>query len=325
MKSHSILPVALAICLCNPALAQSKTKSKQTKTTHKQGETIIIKKDDNNPQTVVEIKNGKVFVNGEEVAQSNTDASVHKKIIIDNSIDAPTPPDVSMPGAFGDAPAIERKAMLGVYTGKSGDGKGAEIERVMPNSAADKAGLKEGDIIAKIDGNGVANPKELTEIIANREAGDKVVITYYRDGKAKETEATLKEATPPENTARSYRYSFPKDRSMIPNPMMRPFWFDANDDPFSSTPKMGIEAEERADGDGVRIANVKPGSPAEKAGLETGDIITKIDDERINSVDDILEAIHTSKDRKVTVHYNRRGEKATTEVSFPKNTRKEDL
>ncbi len=326
MKKHSILLMALAICLGSPAtFAQSKQKPKQVKKTiKKQEETVIIKKDDNSPQTVIEIKDGNVYINGENVAKSNTDAGVHKKIIIDNSIDAPRPPDIDMPdmNVFGDAPAIERKAMLGVYTGKN-EGNGVEVQRVMQNSGADKAGLKEGDIITKINGREVADPKELTEVIANHDAGDKVVVTYQRNGKTTETEATLKEAAP-DRTVRSYRYHYPDDIAGIPNPM-RSFMFNINDAPFASTPKLGIEAEERADGDGVRVADVKKGSVAEKAGLVKGDIITKIDNDKINSVDDIKESIHDGAGRTIKLQYSRNGEKNSTELSFPKQTRKEDL
>jgi serine protease Do len=321
MKRYSILLAALAVCLGGPAFAQSKQKIKPVrKTIQKQEETIVIKKDDNSPQTIVEIKKGGVYINGEKVAESNTGPNVHKKIIIDNSVDAPLPPDVPDANVYGDMPASERKAMLGVYTGKAEDVNGAEIQRIMPNSGADKAGLKEGDVITKINGRDVADPKELTEVIANHISGDKVTVTYERNGKTRETEATLTEGMH-ENTARNFhRY----DMRDMPNPM-RPFWYDANDNPFASTPKLGIEAEELADGDGVRVAGIKPGSPAQKAGIEKGDIITKIDNERISSVDDIREALHNSTDQTVKLHYRRNGEKATTEVYLPRQKRKEDL
>jgi serine protease Do len=71
------------------------------------------------------------------------------------------------------------------------DLKGVYIPMVLENSSASKAGLKQGDVILKINGLATNSPSVLQEIIGKMHPGDKVTITYRRDGKTKETDATL--------------------------------------------------------------------------------------------------------------------------------------
>ncbi|MDD5693286.1 MAG: trypsin-like peptidase domain-containing protein [Patescibacteria group bacterium] len=65
---------------------------------------------------------------------------------------------------------------------------------VLPGSPAEKAGLKDGDIITKIGDNKISASQSLSSIIAKYKVGDKVKISYIRDGKQKTTEVTLTEA-----------------------------------------------------------------------------------------------------------------------------------
>lgn len=326
MNVNSILIGALSLCLSVPAIAQNKTTTKTPK--QKKEETVIIKKDGNNPQTVIEVKDGDVFVNGEKVASSNVSQG-YKKIIIDNNSDMPETNVFEEENRFGDAPAVNRKAMLGVFTAQADENeKGATVQRVMPNSAAEKAGLEAGDRITKVNSENVTGPKALTEIISGHEAGDKVAITYERKGKTNTADVTLKKAAP-EKFSRVYRYG-PGDMGnnedfSFPNPL-RSFMFDVNDDPSAFRPKLGVLAEDRMDGEGVTINTVKPGTPAEKAGLQKDDILTRLDNEKIGSVDDLQDILRSVKpSEKIKVQYQRNGKTATAELSFPKPTRKKDL
>src|SRR6202012_5335225 len=54
---------------------------------------------------------------------------------------------------------------------------GILVKQVLPGSAAQKAGLKPGDIITQIDGILVANPQAINEVFGERKGGDKVVLT----------------------------------------------------------------------------------------------------------------------------------------------------
>jgi serine protease Do len=321
MKAYIIPSLALSLCLLAfTGNAQSKQRSQQDSKSYEK-ETMVIRK---NGKTVVEIKNGKVYVDGEMVANANDHSAdkVNKKIIIEGNDDGSL-------SFFGDSgPDKGNRAMLGVLTDPKAKDNGAYIQRVTPNSAADKAGLRADDVVTAIDGKRINSADELVETIGKHKAGDRISITYSRDGKVKGTNAELGQAGP-ESMARMFRFG-PGGNGMedfdIPNPMMQPFAFDAANEPFAPTPKLGISAEERADGSGIMVRDVKPGSPAAEAGLQKDDIITRFNDEKVHSIDDLqymLRELHDGGD--ATLQYKREGRNMSANVSFPRQVRSKDL
>lgn len=70
--------------------------------------------------------------------------------------------------------------------------RGVYVSNVNDNSAAEEAGIKEGDVIVEINSRPINNVAQLQEAIAINRPGDKVKITYYRNGSMKNTNATLK-------------------------------------------------------------------------------------------------------------------------------------
>jgi membrane-associated protease RseP (regulator of RpoE activity) len=75
-------------------------------------------------------------------------------------------------------------AFLGVTPAENnGDAKGVQLGRVVEGSAAEKAGLKAGDRVTKLNGKEVNSFDELAEVISSKEAGDKLDIEYVREGK----------------------------------------------------------------------------------------------------------------------------------------------
>ena len=73
------------------------------------------------------------------------------------------------------------RAYLGVSTEK--DEKGARITDVNDKTAAEKGGLKDGDVITRIDDVKVEDHDDLTKAIRKHKPEDKVTVTYLRDGK----------------------------------------------------------------------------------------------------------------------------------------------
>lgn len=72
--------------------------------------------------------------------------------------------------------------------------EGAYIQRVVNDSSAEKAGLKQGDIIVKIDDQRLDKDHELASIIAHHKPGDTIHISYWRDDVTNDTTATLTSA-----------------------------------------------------------------------------------------------------------------------------------
>ncbi len=73
--------------------------------------------------------------------------------------------------------------------------EGAYVQQVIDGSSADKAGIKQGDIIMKLDGNKIDEKTSLSTIIAKKKVGDIITITLFRDGKTQDVKAIL-ETTP---------------------------------------------------------------------------------------------------------------------------------
>lgn len=319
MKTFIVSATALAICLSATNGYSQKSSAKKTEKVNSE-ETIIIR-DNKSGKTTVEVKDGEVYINGEKVADDTRDGKLQKKIIIENDGDMAMQP--MSPFFDGEMPA-GNKAMLGVYTNTDKAIKGAEIARVMPGSAADEAGLESGDIITHINDIAIKNGAQLTETIAQYKPGEKVTVTYERNGKSKLTDAELSKAE--QHTARVFRYPNDMNERFIPNPMMRPFTLDINDAPMADAPKMGIMAEDMADGQGVRVVDVQPNSAAEIAGLHKGDVIRKLNDETVVSVDDLQECVMLSKrNQKVPLQYQRNGKTTTTHIIFNKVVKKKEL
>jgi len=82
----------------------------------------------------------------------------------------------------------------GAFLGVGGDGHGsdgARLAHVMPGSAAARAGLRDGDVLVRVDGVAVDGFEALRNAIRARRPGDTVRLVYLRDGRDHETSATL--------------------------------------------------------------------------------------------------------------------------------------
>ncbi|MEQ1744112.1 MAG: PDZ domain-containing protein [Saprospiraceae bacterium] len=88
----------------------------------------------------------------------------------------------------------QKAACLGVYTSSDdeGDEKGARVTEFTEESAAQDALMVTGDVITAVNGNRVENHDDLWEEIAKYQPGDKVSVTFLRDNKQRQTEASLK-------------------------------------------------------------------------------------------------------------------------------------
>lgn len=91
-----------------------------------------------------------------------------------------------LPGVDEPAPPV----MLGI-TMSSDDAGGVTVDRVVPGLPAEKAGLKEGDVILKFDGQDVATPEGLRASLKDKKAGEEIALRVRRDGKEQDLKVTL--------------------------------------------------------------------------------------------------------------------------------------
>lgn len=220
----------------------------------------------------------------------------------------------------------ENKAFLGVSTQKTDDG--AKIIEVTKGSAAEKAGLKKDDIITKVGSTKISTHDELTEAISTYKPNDKVDITYKRNGKESKATATLGE-----RKARVFAYKFNNDDFNnndfdfnFDMPPGTPGAGGGHWDMFNHKPKIGLQIEDVEEGKGATVKDVDESSPAAKAGLKEGDVITQVNGKDIAGVDDIREQIKDLKEGDVVkVTYKRGTATQTVDVKMPKKLKTANL
>lgn len=218
------------------------------------------------------------------------------------------------------------KAFLGVTTEKTE--KGAEIQEVVKGSAAEKAGLKKGDIITKIGDETVEGPEELSDLIGFKKPGDEIKISYLREGKKSTAKASLGKRTGRTQNIRGPRpqvraFTMPR---MAPGVNMEGLQELERLENFPAMPmmpgrgkKIGLKLQDTEEGNGVRVINVEDSSAAATAGLRKDDLITEINGRKIENTDDAREELvpdPEKKSYKITV--NRGGSVQTFEVKIPK-------
>jgi serine protease Do len=238
------------------------------------------------------------------------------------------------------------QAFLGVVTEQTE--LGAKINQVSEESPAAKAGLKEGDIITKVNDIKIDGPASLYDAIGKSKPEDNVPISYIRSGKTNTLVASLAKN---KNTMQYYNFSSPEGqggpsfdltpkqyfdpntRKLQPSP--RGFSFAIPNFPgmegmtipgFENKPKLGISIEDTETADGVKITNVAENSPAAKSGLLENDIIVQVNDQKIKEIDALKPIIKDAKEgANFTFQVKRNKELKTIVVKLPKKLKTADL
>lgn len=294
----------------------------------------------NEERTVIVIDNGKVTINGKPADEYKGS----KRIVIDGQAGstitingntmrvAPTPrgpraPRVAM------APGSPR-AYLGVST--ENDTKGARITEVIEGTAAEKAGLKDGDIITSVGGKNVSSPETLAEVVRSFKPDETVDIAFVRDGKEKKLKATLGKTEVgstwswTEDFMDNFGENFKIDGDFRFDGAMPPGAF--NFDQFreitlmGDRPKFGMNVEDNADGDGAKVSSVEEGSNAAKAGLQKDDIITEVEGKPIKNIDALRLQLAQLREKSVLqLKVDRSGKTENLTLRVPKKIKTAEL
>ena len=183
--------------------------------------------------------------------------------------------------------------------------RGVGVTEVAKDSPAEKAGLRKDDVILRFDGESVTSVRKLTRLINESSPDQNVRITISRGGAEQELGATLAKhktdnlfggmATP-----RILRGGNDDDFRVLPGTNWPPSIGGGADGPFvfslGANRRIGVSTQaltkQLADYFGVKdggvlITSVSDNSPAAKAGLKAGDVITAIDGEKVSSPGDI--------------------------------------
>lgn len=312
----------------------------------KQTEEIIIRKNgDKEIKLNVEINGDDIKVNGKPLSEFvDKDVTINKKKIIISDGDRKM--SWNFDGAdmedfgknFGENFSRQFRiendmagsgAFLGVTTEED---NGAKVTDVVKGSAAEKAGLKKDDIITKVNDDEISGPESLSDIISAKKPDDEVKITYKRNGKSATAKATLGKR----KEARTYSFSSPRGQfrtfTLPAHPPMQGLNadnFNFNNDNFElladnypgfpRQKRIGLKLQDTEDANGVKVINVEDSSAAATAGLKKDDIITSINDKKIENTDDAREELVPEEGRKsYKIKALRNGTEMTFEVKIPR-------
>lgn len=207
------------------------------------------------------------------------------------------------------------KAFLGVWPGELSDAKGVVLGGISEKSAAEKAGLQEGDIITNIGGKAVKTFSELATVIKEYQPEDNVIIQYIRENEPRSVEVTLGKR---EKEIRITRFNDIEHRDLKDMDVTERFMRGYN---ISSCCKNIKEVEkayigimiENDDNNAVKIVEVN----REDKVLADGDLITKFGKTAITDINQLISEVSKyNPGDKVKVQYIRDGKTKKSKVKL---------
>ena len=186
--------------------------------------------------------------------------------------------------------------------------RGVGVTQVIKDSPAEKAGLKKDDVILRFDGESVTSARKLSRLVGESSADQTVRLTISRGGAEQEVTATLSKhnlanilgAGIRDDVMRGIEKDFPQIESGDENFV---FAFGGNRRIGVSTQTLSKQLADYfgAKDGGVLITSVTDNSPAAKAGLKAGDVITAVDGEKDTSSGDVSRTINKKQDGEVSL------------------------
>ncbi len=179
--------------------------------------------------------------------------------------------------------------------------KGALVQNVVPKSPAAKAGVAAGDVVTALNGKPVESSGALTRAVALIPPGGTAELTVLRGGERKQF--TIKVAQRPEEEAAIGRGEGEEGGGAT-----------------NQTPKLGVSlapltpqlAQQLgiSGGEGAVVVDVVQGGPADRAGLQRGDVVLEVNRRAVHRPEDVRDAVAGMKDGQMVLLRVKRGDQA---------------
>jgi Do/DeqQ family serine protease len=181
------------------------------------------------------------------------------------------------------------------------DTSGALVQNVEPNGPAGKAGIKNGDVIRKFNGQTVEGADELTSLVTNTNPNTTVTLSILRNGKPLDIKVLLAER--PTNLGMRAGEGQGPSGTALEGVQVQ-----------NLTPALRNQLGLPSDVEGVVISNLDPNSAAAQSGLQQGDVIESIDRHPVHNVNDFNTLAGQVKGQ-VLLRINRQGSGAYVVIS----------
>lgn len=189
------------------------------------------------------------------------------------------------------------------------DDSGALLAGVMSDGPAHSAGLQPGDVIQSVNGVAIKDPRELAVDVASLKPGSDAHLSVVRDGQIRNFTVTV--GTLPSERTVSNEMNGGEAHGAQLGLALAPL-----------SPQMRDQLNIPGDATGVVVQEVKPGSPADKAGLQAGDVIVGVGTHKVTSVQEAAREIHAAvngKDHAVALRVMRDGQAVFVGVTLGQN------
>ena len=183
------------------------------------------------------------------------------------------------------------------------EARGVIVSAVQRGSAADRAGVKQGDVIVAFNGTPVGDPNELRNLVAATQPGTEVTLTLNRDGRQEEVKLSLGELVAAgagrerdEGGGEGEGEEGGGSLGLGVSPL---------------TPDLAARLRLPEGSEGVVVTSVEPGGPAAEARLQQGDLIVQANRQPVRTPEELRAAVRNSGDRPILLLVTRPGEGTT--------------
>jgi membrane-associated protease RseP (regulator of RpoE activity) len=219
---------------------------------------------------------------------------------------AATPPANPLPGqptagqptpANLPAPGDAQPGYLGLIGDDAPEGAGLQVTSVVPDGPAEKGGLRAGDLVLFANGLAIHNQDDMETALVDQGPGAGIPVTVLREGKKETFTVTLGTRTPPV-PARDAEDPGPPPFAAPPAgaglslavpPSAATLGVTAAPITEDAVARYGLSVRR-----GALITAVRPGTPADRAGLPVGAVVVAVDGRRIDTNDDLIGAVRSS-------------------------------
>jgi serine protease Do len=185
------------------------------------------------------------------------------------------------------------------------DSNGALVDSVEPGKPADKAGMKQGDVITAIDGQPVDGPNALTNRVVELAPGTTITLDGFRDGKPIQFHVTL--GTRPTGTEGENAESGGSSQEGSSGAML-------GVQVENLTSEIRQQLELPAGTSGVVVTNVDESGSAAESGLQRGDVIQQVNRQAVNNRSDFDRLVKQAGNKGVLLTVNRQGRTLFTAI-----------